>query len=122
MKIVNDNPSSTFEAKTLQYYFDGNEWYQKWEKKIDAHSVANTNHAEELELIRQQILDGQFSPLQYHLYKYRFDISLLSSYTGISKRHIKKHLKPENFNGLDVKILEKYAAAFKITVDELKNV
>jgi hypothetical protein len=46
----------------------------------------------------------------------------LSSYTGISKRHIKKHLKPENFNQLNEETLKKYASAFGISVEELKKV
>jgi hypothetical protein len=122
IKILNEKPSSTFDAKTLQYHFDGNEWIQMWEKKADAHYVERENYFQELEALRQQVLDGQLSPLDFHIYKKLFDIPLLSSYTGISKRHIKKHLKPEVFNQLDEKTLEKYATAFNITIEELKNV
>lgn len=106
----------------VQYFFDGKEWQQKREKKFDASELVMTKHSKELNDICQQILAGQLSPLAYHIQINLFDIKLLSSYTGIAKRHIKKHLKPENFNQLDEETLKKYAEIFEITIEELKTI
>ena len=50
------------------------------------------------------------------------DFVILSGYTGIWKWRIKRHLKPSVFNSLPNKVLSKYAKAFEITIDELKQV
>ena len=119
---VNDKLIEDIGEQMVQYYFDGKEWHQKWEKKFDASAIVMTKQSHELEMIRQQVLAGQLSPLAYHIQVNLFSISLLSSYTGIPKRKIKKHLKPENFNQLDEEILKKYASVFEITVEELKKI
>jgi hypothetical protein len=49
-------------------------------------------------------------------------VGILSAYSGISKKLIKKHLQPEVFNQLDEETLEKYASVMNITVEELKKV
>jgi len=119
--IIKDSTSDSHGLK-LYHYFDGKEWSEKWEVNEEASKMVMTNHFKKLEPIRNQVLAGQLSPLVYHLESQFFDISLLSSYTGISKRHIKKHLKPENFNQLDEEILKKYAAAFGISIEELLKI
>ena len=106
----------------LYRYFDGKEWHEKWEKRDDAARAVEVNHLEEMAPIRQQVLDGQLSPLGYHIEDKYISISMLSSYTGLPKRHIKKHLKPEKFNQLEYETLKKYADAFGFSVEELKKV
>jgi hypothetical protein len=49
------------------------------------------------------------------------DISILSDYTGFWKWQIKRHLKPDVFNRLSDKKLQKYAEAFNIKVEDLKS-
>ena len=106
----------------LYRYFDGKEWHEKWERSEEATRAVLTNHLEEMVPIRQQVLDGQLSPLGYHIENKFLSIGMLSSYTGIPKRHIKKHLKPEKFNQLDDETLKKYADAFGLSVEEFKKV
>jgi len=118
--IVKENTSENLGQ--LYYYFDGKEWVEKWEKNKDASVVVMTNHIQEIEPLRSRVLAGLSSPLEYHIQSKIFTISLLSSYTGISKRHIKKHLKPEYFNQLEEETLNKYAMAFGISIEELKTV
>jgi len=118
---INDKLNEATEEQMVQYYFDGKEWRQKWERKLDVCTMLATQHSQELETIRQQVADGQVSPLAFHLQINLFDLNLLSSYTGIPKRRIKKHLKPEHFNQLDEKTLNLYAAIFEITIEELKT-
>ena len=118
---VNDKILETNGEQMVQYYFDGKEWHQKWEKRFDATEIVITKQTQELETILQQIRDGQLSPLAYHSQINLFNLNLLSSYTGISKWRIKKHLKPSYFNQLNEETLQKYATLFEITVEELKK-
>jgi len=119
---VNDRLAEATGEQMVQYYFDGKEWRQKWEKRFDASAVVMTKHSQEIENVRQQVLSGQLSPLAYHIQTNLFNVKLLSSYAKIPKRHIKKHLQPENFNQLDEETLKKYAEVFEITVEELKEI
>jgi len=119
---VNEKLHETAGDQMVQYYFDGKEWHQKWEKRFDATEIVITKQTKELETILQQIREGQLSPLAYHSQINLFSINLLSSYTGMSKFRIKKHLKPAFFNQLDEETLGKYATLFEITVEELKKI
>jgi len=118
--IVKENPSGS--PGQLYYHFDGKEWVKKWETNNLAAEVFMANYIEEIEPVRNRVLAGVSSPLEYHMEDKFFNISLLSSYTGLSKRHIKKHLKPDNFNQLDEITLNKYAEALGISIAELKTV
>ena len=124
MKVrINNKHADTDGERLLQYHYDGEKWHQTWEKKFDGSAVVMTTQLqEELEPIRQQVLAGKLSPLAYHIHINLFSVKLLSSYTGIAKRHIKKHLKPEYFNQLDEETLEKYASVLEISVEELKKI
>jgi len=132
MKIENEKPLFN-ERETLHYHFDGKEWCLKWEEKFEASDLTYENIDQKLEKILQQVHDGKLSPVAYYIYNKLngytsvlsgrvATIALLSSYTGISKRHIKKHLKPEVFNQLDENTLRKYAEIFEVSVEELINV
>ena len=121
MNVIHKYSTSDSQGKQLYHYFDGNKWVEKWEKNDEATRVIMKNHIQELEDIRNQVLLGRLSPLAYHIQINLFNINLLSSYTGISKRRIKKHLIPNYFNQLDEETLGKYATLFEITVEELKK-
>jgi hypothetical protein len=93
-----------------------------WEVKNDALDMTLEMINEKCENVRKQVLDGELSPLAYHIEKNIMDLGLLAKYTGFWKMTIKKHLKPEKFKELDDKVLFKYAEAIRITVEELKTV
>ena len=93
-----------------------------WKVKNDALDIALDAVNEKCEEVRQQVLAGELSPLAYHLEKNIMEVSLFAKYTGVSKRTIKKHLKPENFKKLDDSVLLQYAETLRITVEELKTV
>ena len=48
-------------------------------------------------------------------------VKLLSQYTGIPRRKIRKHLKPAGFQQLEAETLQKYAEVFNLTVEELTD-
>jgi len=120
--LINTDSISGKQEKKLYYSFDGKEWTEKWEVNENAARMIMTNHIQELEPVRNKVHEGLLSPLDYYIQLKMFTISLLSSYTGIPKRHIKKHMKPKNFNQLDEATLNKYASVFGISVEELKKV
>jgi hypothetical protein len=70
---------------------------------------------------RQAVLAGEKSPLAYYMELSIMDVRLLSKYTGISGRRIRKHMKLAVFEKLDRETLESYADAFRISVDELTD-
>lgn len=114
-------------VRDVNYAIDENGRYTSvvsdgWEVKNDILDSVWEEILEECEPIRRQVLARQISPLAYHMKKNLQDISMLSAYSGISKRKIKKHLKYDEFFKLDSDILEKYAEALRITADELKEV
>jgi hypothetical protein len=93
-----------------------------WEVKNDALDMTWDEIGEKCEKIRRKVLDGKYSPLAYHLEKNIMDVGLFAKYTGQTRRKIKKHLKPENFEKLDDSILRQYAEVLRISIDELKTV
>jgi hypothetical protein len=120
--IKENNALGTNHEHKLYYTFDGKQWVERWEVNEDAARMLMDNHIQELEPVRNQVHANELSPLAYHIESKLFNINILSSYTGFSKRHIKKHLKPKNFNQLDEESLKKYADAFGISVEELNKV
>ncbi len=92
-----------------------------WNVKNDALGIVWDDIREQCEAIRCQVMDKKTSPLAYHLKKSLLDISLLSAYSGVPKRKIRKHLRYEDFLRADAATLQLYAEAMRITVDELKR-
>lgn len=92
-----------------------------WSPKNAALKQAWEQVNEMVEKARQDVLYGRRSILAWHMEKNIMDIKLLSQYTGIPRRKIKKHLKPSVFHELDSETLQKYAEAFNISIGELTN-
>lgn len=77
---------------------------------------------ERIEGARARVHAGKVSPIVYYMEKNLLDPLNLSSMAGISIWRIKWHFKPGVFKRLRDKTLQKYANAFCITVDQLKQV
>ena len=92
-----------------------------WEVKINALDAA----WEEVEARRvgakQKVLNNEASPLLFFMEYRLMDIGILSDYTGFWKWQIKRHLKPEVFKNLSDKKLKKYADAFNVSIEDIKN-
>ena len=112
--------------KELCYAVDENGEYTTalssgWEPKTIALDKAMEDIKERAEQARQRFLAGQASPLEYFMEINKMDVGILASYVGFWKWRVKRHFKPNVFAGLSDKILAKYADAFSVSVDELKN-
>ena len=114
-------------VRDLNYAVDEQGRYQAvvsdgWEAKDDALDVAWDHVRDQCDEVLERIKKGETSPLEYHATKNLMPINLLSSYTGFSKRTIRKHFNPANFIKLDNDTLSIYADVLRITVEELKTI
>jgi hypothetical protein len=75
-----------------------------------------------IEEARVKVLEGKASPIVYYMEKILADPLNLSMMAGISLWRVKRHFKPRVFNRLSEKTLRKYAEAFNVSIEELKNV
>jgi hypothetical protein len=92
-----------------------------WEVKKDALDSAWVDVNERIEEARNMVFRGERSPVYYFMELRLMDIGVLSGYTGFFSFFVKRHMKPSVFKGLSDQKLSKYAKAFDITMDELKN-
>jgi hypothetical protein len=92
-----------------------------WDVKIKALDVAWEEIQGRIAQAKQKVLNGEASPLLFFMELRLMDMSIVADYTGFWKWQIKRHLKPDVFNKLSEKNLEKYAEAFNVKVAELKS-
>ncbi|QQL49395.1 hypothetical protein [Mucilaginibacter ginkgonis] len=92
-----------------------------WDVKIDALDTAWSDIDKRIADARQKVLNKEASPLLFFMEYRLMDLALLASYTGFWQWQIKRHLKPEVFDELSNKKLEKYAEAFNVKVQDLKQ-
>jgi len=92
-----------------------------WQVKSDALDGAWQEINRRITDAAQQVIEGEKSPVLFFMELNLMDFPTLAGYTGFWQFTIKRHLKPKVFNRLSDRKLGRYAKAFKITIDELKN-
>jgi len=92
-----------------------------WEAENLALEQAWQDIDEQLQESKEAVKTGKSSPIAYYMILNRMDIAILAKYVGKWQWQVKRHLKPSVFNTLSEKVLLKYAQAFNISVDTLKN-
>ncbi|MGQ9427514.1 hypothetical protein ACXYTJ_16635 [Gilvimarinus sp. F26214L] len=83
----------------------------------DAIAVIDLDRRDALLRARQ----GQCSPLEYHMYDRRMDVSLLAQATGLFKWRIRRHFRPDVFTKLSPAIIERYCEALGLTRGQLNS-
>ena len=68
---------------------------------------------------RTRVLAGQSSPLEYHMYRARMDLELLSQTTGLWRWRVRRHFKPAVFARLKLALQQRYAEALGVSVEAL---
>lgn len=68
---------------------------------------------------RSRVLAGRSSPLEYHMYRARMDVALLSQATGLWRWRVRRHFRPEIFARLPRALRQRYADALGITLEAL---
>ena len=71
---------------------------------------------------RARALAGESSPLEYHMYRARMDLELLSQVTGLWRWRVRRHLKPAGFARLSPALKLRYAEALGISSEALDRV
>ena len=112
--------------KELVYATDENGSYTTalstgWEPKTIALSNAIDEINERIAIAKEQVKNGEASPIVYFMELSKMDIAVLSSYVGMWQWRVKRHFKPTIFAKLSDNILQKYAETFNISVPELRN-
>src|SRR4051812_33821092 len=80
-----------------------------WDVKITALDAAWDDIAVRVEQAKQKVINGEASPILYFMEKALMDIKILADYTGFWQWQVKRHLKPDVFNGLSESKLQQYA-------------
>jgi len=70
---------------------------------------------------RQRVIAGQTSTLEYHMHRVRMDVPLLAQVTGLWQWRIRRHFRPDVFQGLSAVLLKRYGDAMGLTVEQLKK-
>ena len=70
---------------------------------------------------RQRVIAGQTSALEYHMHKARMDVPLLSQVTGLWQWRIRRHFRPNVFQGLSAGLLRRYGDAMGLSIEQLKR-
>jgi hypothetical protein len=93
-----------------------------WQPKNEALSMAWDIVHEKTVHARQEVIAGILSPIAFYMELNLMDVKILSSYTGISKWRVKRHLKMRIFKKLHRGVYEKYARAFNIQVADITDI
>lgn len=96
--------------------------YRGWEVE----EIVTRQAVEDLERrardARERFLAGAASPLEYHMYRARMDVALLSQATGLWRWRVRRHFKPRVFVRLPLSLRRRYAEALGIAVEVLEKV
>jgi len=93
-----------------------------WEAEELVNGLAVKELAVNLEKTRKAVLAGEKSPLAYHMERRQMIPDILGKTAGIAVFRVKRHLRPEIFSRLKNPVLERYAKALAVTMEELKTV
>jgi len=128
MKKINipQEQNSTLDGQQkVMYAPNDNGEFEKFNYGSDVEEYATKLAVEEYELLMkeslQNIKNNISSPIEYFMYKNRMDIPTLTSIVGMFGFRVKRHLRADIYKKLNDKILNKYAIAFQIDLEELKG-
>ena len=94
-------------------------------KGWEVEEIVTSQAVEEFERLAKEVLKrakaSKASPLEYHMYHNRMDLSLLSQATGFFKWTIKRDFTPKIFKKMSDKRAESYASVLGISTTMLKT-
>ncbi len=112
--------------RKLMYATDGQGHYTGvpsagWEAENIATQSAWDEVNDSLEEAALAVKNGELSPIAYFMHKCLMDETILARYVGKWRRTVRRHMKPSHFKKLSQATLEKYAAVFGISTEELTS-
>ena len=93
-----------------------------WDAEAVVNGLAVDDLALTLEETRKAVLEGKKSPLCYHMERRQMNPNILGKTAGIAVFRVKRHFRPEIFVKLKTSVLNRYAQALAVTVEELTAV
>ena len=111
LKVIYGTRNGRYEAATSS----------GWQDEAYATEMAVAELDEQTRAAREAVARGEYSPLYYHMFRFRHDETGLAMAAGVWKWQLRRHLRPEIFAKLPDKTLQKYADALQISIDELKR-
>lgn len=90
-----------------------------WAPVNEANRLAWEDIKDQLLQVRQDVTSGKMSTLAYYMTRAQMDVALLSSYAGVARWKVRRHLRPAVFKKLGSKQLGHYAQLFSISVAQL---
>jgi hypothetical protein len=92
----------------------------------EAEEIVTRQAVEDLERraadARRRALAGEASPLEYHMYRARMDLALLSQTTGLWRWRIRRHFRPRVFARLSPALRRRYAGALGVSLEALGRI
>lgn len=92
-----------------------------WDAKKAALEESMELINERIEEAKQNVANNLVSPIVYFMELNKMDVQVLAAYVNMWQWTVKRHAKPRIFKKLSDSTLKKYADAFEISVEELKN-
>ncbi|MEG1590496.1 hypothetical protein [Chryseobacterium sp.] len=92
-----------------------------WDAKKAALEESMELINERIEEAKQNVANNLVSPIIYFMELNKMDVQVLAAYVNMWQWTVKRHAKPKIFKKLSDSTLKKYADAFEISVEELKN-
>jgi hypothetical protein len=126
-EVPQNNENLLNGIREIQYAVDESGNYTQvlsygWKPKNDALKMAVNMVDEIIEEARMDVLNGERSPIWFYMKLKQMDITILKQTTSFSGFKIKRHLHPKRFGTLSDSILQRYADAFNISIEELQNI
>jgi hypothetical protein len=90
-----------------------------WEVEETVTRQAVEDLAQHARDARERARAGLGSALEYHMYRARMDVALLSQTTGLWRWRVRRHLRPGAFERLPSAVQRRYADALGIPVEAL---
>lgn len=111
--------------KKVMYAKDNEGEFQKVNYGSSVEEFATQTAVEEYEVLKQESLANIkkeiSSPIEYYMYENRMDLPTLASVVGMFQFRVKRHLRMDIFKKMNDKLLLKYAEAFNIKLEDLKE-
>lgn len=93
-----------------------------WSAEEVVNGLAVAELAANLEETRKAVLKGLKSPLLYHMERRQMIPEILAKTADIACFRVKRHFRPDVFAKLKSSVLERYAHALALTLEELRTV
>jgi len=123
---IPDEGNSTLDGiKKVMYAPNNSGEFERYKYSSNVEEYCTKLAVEEYEILKEEAIEeikqNISSPILYYMYTHRMDIPTLAGVTGLFQFRVKRHLKAEHFKKLKNNILQRYADAFQITINDLKD-